>query len=362
MQKNNYYIWGAGEYGQRLIEFMRDELSFKALIDNDSVKQGTVFCGVPVVSYAEVKDELSESRIAVAINIPTQVRNFLLAEGFEENNDFYVIHDFIPWYFWEMKNELAIKTIDIAATTMCNMRCKACQVFMPMSVNQRHIEINKVKSDIDMVFMHIDTAMNINFAVGENLLNNEISDICLYIFSSYSNRYGYLTVQTNGTVLPSDDAMKRFAESKTIFGFSNYPENIKSTERLKEKCNLFGVDWYFNRAGGNRETWIDFGDPRIVKETDMEKLRKQYKTCWVAGTGLVNGWLYLCAEQAWSLLVAEEGINEKGDAFDLRQPKTDATRRELYKVISRQPDKGYVTHCMRCNSANSPAHNNKQYE
>jgi hypothetical protein len=221
---------------------------------------------------------------------------------------------------------------------------------MYIAKNRRNLSADAVVSDIDLVFKYIDRAMNLNCAVGENLLNSELPDICTYLYENYSWRYGNLTVQTNGSIVPENNAMRRFKDSGTIFGISNYPENAESTMMFIEKCNEFGIKWYYNAAGGDRGAWIDYGDPRVTRETDSVKLRELYNECWKPGMAVYNGRLYICSLQMWSHLVAEVGSLEPGDAFDLRQLKTESSCSELHRIISRQPpEKGYIDHCMRCN-------------
>jgi hypothetical protein len=355
MLKNEYFLWGAGTYGARIIKFMENDLTFKAVIDNNPEKQGRLFHGLPVISYEKAKDELSTVKIVVALNLPTEVREFLLKSGFIENKDFYTLHDFIPRYYWEKRGILAVKAIDIAATTICNSRCEGCQTFIPMAKMKSHISEESIIRDIDLTFNHIDLAVNLNFGVGESLLNTALPEMCSHIFKRYSNQYGSLLVQTNGTIIPEDREMQIYASTKTVFVTSNYPENTMATEKLIAKCNEFGVSWSYNYAGGVRNHWYDFGDPRIVNEENPEKLRKRFADCWKPGMGLYNELLYICAPQTWSHLVVGTGTLEPGDAFNLSQKKTTASREELYRIISRQPPKaGYISHCKRCNSVMKP--------
>ena len=350
MLHKDFYVWGAGLYGGRLIEFMKEDLTFKAVIDTDVSKCGSVFHGIPIVSYAGVERDLRTSIIVIAINLPTEVRSFLLKEGYIENENFFVIHDFVSWYYWNKKKALVTKTIDIACTTKCNMRCMACQTFIPFSENPIHMSQDRVIGDVDLIFKYIDCTINFNFAIGENLLNDELPEICYKIREQYVGRYRFLSVQTNGTIVPKDDAMLRFSQAEVVLGIANYPENVETTKKLVEKCDKYNVSWYYNRAGGNREYWFNYGDPGIIKDTDSVRLREQYKKCWKPGVGYCDKHLYLCEAQAWSHLVAKTGTLEPGEAFDLRQPKTEASRSELYRLLMKQTKNGYISHCMRCNS------------
>ena len=351
---NEFFLWGAGQYGKQVIKFMKDDLIFRAVIDNNVSKQGSTFEGLPVVSYSKVKHDLPKVKIVVAINSPKEVRKFLTAEGFEEKKDYYIMHDFIPRFFWHKNKSLTIKSVDIAATTKCNMRCNGCITFVPLAKNHKHISAEIVLRNIDLLFSHVDCVMNITFPVGESLLNNALPDICNLIHKKYSKRYVRILVQTNGTVIPKNEDMRCFEKSNTYLCFSNYPESIKSRTKLIEKCEEFGVKYYYN-SKGNKDDWCDLGNPQIVNETESIKLKQLYKSCWQPGMALVDGWLYICAAQAWSHIVVEAGTIEPGDAFDLRQPNTDSSREELYKIISRQPpEAGYISHCARCNGVMTP--------
>lgn len=360
MQNSEYFIWGAGLYGERLINYMKNDITFKAVIDNNPAKQGLEFHGLPIVSYNDIRSELPDVKIVIAINIPTKVRAFLLSVGLKEYSDFFTIHDFYPRYFWKKNKSLVIKSLDVPVTTLCTMSCEGCAVFLPMAVSHRHLSYDDVISNINLVYNHIDKSIILNFAVGENLLNDELPDICSYVNKNHSGRYQYLTVQTNGTIVPGNEAMARFASSGATFGIANYPENAEYTKLIVDKCNEYKVNWYYNSLGGDRADWIDYGDPRIIVETDPQKLREKYQECWKPGMAVYDGRLFICSEQAWSILVAEQGTVEPGDAFDLHTPRTERSREELYKYVSRQPpEKGYITHCMRCNCATTPLSSKK---
>ena len=348
MLNDKYFLWGAGTYGSRLINYLGNDLTFEAVIDNNPSKQGSVFCGLPVVGYNKVEGALSNSKIVVALNVPTAVRDFLLSEGFIENKDFYIIHSFLPRYFWNKNKSIVIKSADIVATTMCNLKCNGCQAFIPLAPNPKHISTESILHDVDLLFNHIDAVLNINFCVGESLLNADLAMICEYIHVKYEGRYNYMLIQTNGSIVPCDEAFQHFSKLNVQFGLSDYPECRKTKERFIEKCETYNIQCYSN-SSGSRELWYDFGDPRIIRETRPDKLRLQFAKCWQPGMALVNGYLYICAAQAWAHVVAKTGLLDEGDAFDLRSPMSDESREKLYKIVSRQPpEAGYVSHCMRC--------------
>jgi len=351
MLNSEYFIWGAGTYGRRLIQFMGDDIRFKGVIDNNPAKQGTVFHGVPVISYEQAKEFMpkfiSSTKMVIALSIPTQVRSLLQQDGLIENEDYYTILDFVPRFYWA-KNELVAKTINLLPTTMCNMKCESCQSYIPYAVNKNSTSAFDLKHDIDSAFKHIDRAININICAGESLLNKQLPEVTAYIYEKYADRYFEMCIQTNGTIIPADDDMRRFSYAKVIFSVSEYPENPKITEKFINACKKFNVEWYSNRQA-DRELWHDFGNPHEVTQTNPEQLRIRYQQCFIPGAAVYEGWLYLCAAQSWSHAIAAAGTRQQGDAFDLCQPKTTKSREEVFRIISRQPEQGYISHCMRCN-------------
>ena len=353
MLDDDYYLWGAGLYGARLIELMKEDLAFKAVIDNDLEKQGTLFHGLPVVTYNDIKENLPKNKIVMTMNLPREVRAFLISEGYKDNEDFYYIIDFLPRYYWIKKRKLVVKAVDIPVTTVCNMKCDGCQTFIHIGKNPRHLRTDDVICDIDRLFTHIDYVLNLNICVGESLLNPELSVICAYANAKYSEKYRFLTVQTNCTIVPDDNTLKRLSDAKTVFGVSKYPETAGTREKLIEKLNEHNISWYLNMQS-DREIWFDYGDPRIVQETDVGKLQTKYANCYKPANAVVNGLLYLCQAQAWAHLVAESGTPEPCEVFDLHKEKSEATREEVYDIITRQSNKGYISHCMSCNSIIQP--------
>jgi hypothetical protein len=363
MFNDEYYIWGAGVFGARIIEFMKNELRIKAVIDNDPIKQGELFHGKTIINYSEAKGNLPEVKIVLAMNNASEILDFLRAEGYIENRDYFSLNSFMPRYFWAKNKSLVFRSACFAVTTVCNMNCEGCSVFMPIRKNHKHISTESIITDLDLLFSHADSVMALNITCGESLLNKETSEICMRINERYSNRYHSLIVQTNGNVIPSDNDMRQFASSNTILATSNYPENAESTERLIEKCREFSVRWYYNRGGGNRDSWSNLGDPRHVNETSPAELRTRYSRCRIPGMGLYDGRLYICMIQTWSHLVVGAGTLDLGDAFDLRKQKSDATREELYKMLIQEPpESGYISHCMRCNGTNMRMREQKHAE
>lgn len=352
MLNSEYYVWGAGAFGARIIEFMKDDLEFKAVIDSDPKKQGTIFCGLPVISYEQARPQLPKAKIVIAITYPTECCAILRQQSFVENQDYFTINDFLSRYYWEKNQTLVCRTASFGVTTHCTMKCDGCMVYMPYVGKRVHYNKEDILKNIDLLFNHLDRAMLLNITVGESLLNPELADLCMEIHSKYSNRYFEFLIQTNATVIPSAEDMKKFAQANVKFVPSDYPENKGKTELFIKKCEEYHVKWHYGQNGKNRDTWFDFGNPNIINEEDSNRLEERFQNCFKPGMVLGNKRFYMCYMQAWANLLLDISTSSgggDGDAFDLTQPKTEKTRQELYKILCRDaPPRGYLEHCKRC--------------
>lgn len=354
MDDIKYYIWGAGTYGKRTIEFFKNDLKFESVIDSNVDIQGNKIYDLDIINPQEVMENNFKKKIIISQNVPTAIRKILKNYGLRENEDFYTLHDFIPRFFWEKNKTLAIKSVDIAVTTKCNKKCESCQTYIPFSKTKKNFSVSEVMNDLDLLFSYVSKVMNINICCGESLLNPELPDICTAIYNKYGDRYQTLSLQTNATILPTDCDMRKYNEANITIVTSNYPEQAEITAKLIELCNQNNIPWLIN-SSGDRSNWYDLGDPRTINTNDENVLKKRYEDCWKPGMGLNDGLLYICGAQLWTHLVVDIGEVKRGDCFDLKQPVTEESREQLSKILFREPPEcGYISHCQRCLSVMNP--------
>ncbi|MDL2217841.1 hypothetical protein LJC27_04210 [Christensenellaceae bacterium OttesenSCG-928-M15] len=352
MIKGEYLMWGAGTYGKRFIEFMKDELTCKAVIDHNIEKQGGYFEGLPVISFLQAKEEYPNAKIIITQAYPNVTRDFLANNGYKEYSDFFSIYDFVPRWYKENYDKLAVMVANFSPSSICTLSCDGCQSFIPYLKRGRVIPISQMKEDADLLFSNLDKVFLINICLGESFTNKELSQFTKYVFERYREQYGNMVVLTNGTIVPSDEEMKGFVDSNAIISISDYRDVDsrieKSLHDLIEKCKCFGIRYYLNTSS-DKSIWFDFGNPLEVTATDSSTLKQRYRRCFKCGSAVRDGKLYLCEAQNAAIAVAKAPEPEEGDYYDLHRPITKQTREELYKIIARAPDKGYISQCARCN-------------
>jgi len=359
-KRTEYYIFAAGTYGRRLINFLCDnapELKIIAYIDNDPKKQGTVYQGLSVISYEKAKPTLPQKKIIISLSLPTQVRDFLLAEGYVENEDFFSEFGFLPRYFWAVHKKIVTPNVLIFTNNSCICKCDGCYAYIPYVKKSFSCSLENFKNTTDLMFKHFDKCLNINIVGGETLLNKNVADLCVYLRENYASKFGTMNIATSGILIPSDEDMKKFAFAKTEFSLSDYTESDERAKKnlplLIEKCKEFGVHCYRDRQC-DREVWFNLGNPYEINITDSEQLKTNFNKCFKTVTSCLDGKLFGCFMQHWRWLAT--GISEPhgDDWFELEQDVTSESREQLYKILSYQPKLGYHTGCAHCGGTFTP--------
>lgn len=352
--KNEYYIWAAGTYGRRLVNFLREnapEVNVIAFIDQDSRKKGTVYNGLPVIDWENAKLNVPRVKVIISMSLPTEPRDFLLREGFIEFEDFFTDLSFVPRYFWETKKQLVISNTVVLPTNRCPLNCDGCYAYVPYAKKKFVCDFESLKKNINELFKHIDKSINLNMSGGETLLNKAIPDFCVYLHDNLSDKYMTHNITTSGTILPTDEDMKKFAYAKTEFSISNYSE-INETAReihpqLLEKCDKFGVYHYLDRQC-DHGLWFDLGNPYEINITDSIELSSRFNRCFKTTSSCLDGKLFACVMQHWRYVATGVSAPNDDDYFDLSNDVTEDSRERIMRVITRQPKLSYQLGCMNC--------------
>jgi hypothetical protein len=178
---------------------------------------------------------------------------------------------------------------------MC--KCDGCFAYVPYVKKPFVCSLESLKNTADLMFKHLDKCSNMNICGGETLLNKSVADFCVYLRENYAHKFATMNIATNGIIVPSDEAMKKFAFAKTEFSLSDYTKTderaAKNLPLLIEKCKKFGVHYYRDRQC-DREVWFDLGNPYEINITDPEELKSRFNRCFkIIGSGL-DGKLFAC--------------------------------------------------------------------
>lgn len=348
-EKDRFYLFGAGEYGQAVFDELKNKVEIVGFIDNDKEKQQAGYLGKRVCSFDEVMKEPRNYGIILTVspNIQKTLNIQLMELGYRYNRDFYSMEVFMSVYYAYANNELYIPSISFLPSTKCNLNCECCLNFTPYMKEAMVRSWEAVKEDVDVFFNCVDYIMLFHISGGEPLMYPHLQKLVAYIGENYRDKIHYLRTVTNGTVLPKPEILETFRKYRVDVTLDDYRDAVPQfRERFHEIESMFeayGVDYEVNKV----DTWIDLA-PMTTDHSDWDDLRlqKHFQGCHVPWQELRGGRLYSCNYASYAIAagLAEENEDE---VFDLRT--YDKSRlKELMEFRLGYSTKGYCEFCRRC--------------
>ncbi len=281
--------------------------------------------------------------------ITTDVYRQFYKEYLEENN----IQN--TWYkniasIWPFKyeNKVHIFQTDVLVTERCTLACSHCNMFMPHFVSPNHRDLEIIKSDIDLFFNKVDYVSVFHLVGGEPFLYPFIEDVIRYVVTNYISKIDKLIITTNGTIKPKQSILDLLKSNDVILSISDYTdklENIKSKVlKVLETYKSENINHYVR----TEIEWYDFGDLRIKKNLETDKLIKHFDSCTAPFRGLNDGKFYYCHLNTSAVLTKLFPLNDN-DYVRLEN----VSKEDLIKFDLGYTDLGYITFCDNCNGCNT---------
>ena len=298
---------------------------------------------------------------AKIIIIPTgdmadQIINELKIMGFDESN-YCFANDIIISFNYFYNKKIVIPNASICVTTKCTLNCHGCSEYIPYLKEQRNIEMEIIKRDIDLLFNKVDFCGEIAFSAGENFLNEELGEIIDYIYSKYSNKYLRIACNTNGTVLIKTNILQSIKKANCQIRISDYPASSKIEQiiqLLKENDIRYLVNDNFSFGTNRRGTWFDFGIPLVSHNKSIEEKKYLFRNCQLYCRMLHNGTFYYCPTQFGATVSGLYNANRENDILNLAKAK----EIDIIKFFLGYNDNGYINFCDRCDGMGSAINKN----
>lgn len=355
--KKNIYIFGAGRDGRAVFDILTNWLAgdfhIIGFVDNDQNKQGTTYCGLPVVSCQEI--DIGIPALAVVIGIVgakvfQDIKNDLKKIGLRENQDFFHYSEFLSVYFAYAKQKLFIHNISFLPSTVCNLRCECCLNFTPYMNGFVVRALDDLKADIDLFFQVVDYVELFHVSGGEPFMYPELPQLLRYIYDHYHQRIHSLETVTNGTVMPSAELMKVYRDLPITITVDDYRESLpdkraRFDEVIQALQSIHGKGKFKIQ---HYDSWIDLAPTRTDHSAWPEKrLEEYFDACHCLLQEFRAGKLYLCNYDAYA---ETAGLIEKlpeQDMYDFHQ--YDSTqRKELMEFRLGYSERGYAELCKHC--------------
>ena len=281
--------------------------------------------------------------------ITTDVYKQLYKAYLEKNNIEYTWYKNIAsiWPF-KYENKVHIFQTDVLVTERCTLACSHCNMFMPHFESPNHRGLDIIKSDIDLFFNKVDYVSVFHLVGGEPFLYPNIEDVIRYILNNYINKIDKLIITTNGTVQPKQSTLDLLKSSDIILSVSDYTDKLGN---IKLKV-LKVIDTYksqnINHYVRNEIEWYDFGDLRVKKNLEKDKLINHFDSCTAPFRGLNDGKFYYCHLNTSAVRTNIFPLNDN-DYVNLEN----VSKEEMIKFDLGYTDLGYITFCDNCNGCNT---------
>ena len=281
--------------------------------------------------------------------ITTDVYRQLYKEYLEKHNIKYTWYKNIAsiWPF-KYENKVHIFQTDLLVTERCTLACSHCNMFMPHFVSPDHRNLETIKSDIDLFFNKVDYVSVFHLVGGEPFLYPFIEDVIRYVLTNYITKIDKLIITTNGTIQPKQSTLDLLKNSDVILSVSDYTDKLKNIKSKVLKVIESFKSQNINHYVRTEIEWYDFGDLRIKKNLETDKLTKHFDSCTAPFRGLNDGKFYYCHLNTSAVLTKLFPLNDN-DYVGLK----DVSKEDLIKFDLGYTDLGYITFCDNCNGCNT---------
>lgn len=165
----------------------------------------------------------------------------------------------------------AFFAIDCINTTYCNLNCVECSNGIPERKEKSHIHINDMVNSLSRI-TKIKPICNCNIQGGEPLMYPNINSNILRI--AQNPRIAFITLATNGTLLPSEETFHFLKNAGVIIRISDYAEKSKMKQQLEKKSNSLGIPC---KTYARAEKWFSYGklEPRLRSDIENQAISKK---------------------------------------------------------------------------------------
>ena len=241
---------------------------------------------------------------------------------------------------FRQKDKLNVNSLDLVLTEKCSLKCKDCSNLMQYYAKPIDEDFSQLVSTLDKFMNVVDYVYEIRFIGGEPLMYKRIDEVIKQTLS-YKN-CGNIVIYTNGTIVPKDDKIKVFKDSKIYFKISNYGMLSRNVEKLEKKLEENKIHYLTQRV----TKWQDCA--KIEKfDRPISLTKKIFGDCCVNETlTVLHGKLYLCPFSAHA-----ENLHAipkyPSDSLDILNFKDNLLLKD--KIRKFYFEKEYLEACKSCN-------------
>lgn len=184
-----------------------------------------------------------------------------------------------------------IESMCIINTNICTLKCRGCSTMTPQVEPKlrKNFEVDDLKWSIKQLSKIADAVNSIEILGGEPLLHPQLAET-IYCLREQPNIF-QIVIDTNGTIMPSQELLNAMAECDVIVRISDYGEVSAKKTELYSALISNNIITFMRPV--NAIPWSDYGEIYDRGSGD-----KQFANCRDRGTNvLYKGRLYFCGRE-----------------------------------------------------------------
>lgn len=183
-----------------------------------------------------------------------------------------------------------IPFVEMAVTTVCNLRCKGCSNLIPEQSRKEHFDLDECIANLNRLLQHVNRIYRLKVHGGEPLLYPYLGDFLQYALEK--DKIVNVRISTNGTVIPNPDTLAVMKHPKFVLHISGYPFVRSRADELIDILKKENIAYYYM----SDQTWSDLGNPYIKRERSTEETISMIRKCNMRKcTAYFRGKIYPCS-------------------------------------------------------------------
>lgn len=357
-------LWGAGKIGSIVAHAVEKRgLRVKAFVDIAKDKQGTTFCGHPVISPKELYKNDTNAVVIVSCAFPIVYEElqqqgvlrvyapcFLLLEvdfdGYKGGLTYEfatrMIENALRNYAMYLDKGSLIEDLFFVITDKCTLNCKNCDGYIPYHTHPRNDNVCTLFASYEKVIHVCKKVKTINIMGGETLLHPDLPEIVQFFVND--SRCDAVTLISNGTILPAPKLVEVLKSPKVVFRLSDYGKLSKKKEEIVQLFHREGIRYEIT----NYTYWDEV--PLIEPQNQTyEQLKAKFSACTGSFLHIKYGKLFLCRfAEGFSDLGVSTLPNLEANYVDLCLHDDGKVTEGIERLIKRIYDREPIDACRYC--------------
>ena len=181
----------------------------------------------------------------------------------------------------------------LVMTTWCTLKCRDCNNLMACYEKPYHLESDSLIEDVERVLEGMDTLTELELIGGEPFVYPHLDVVLDRMLKN--KKILFVSLTSNGTVVPREDILKRLANKRVRVELSDYG---LPTQKLDEVAAVFDR-WGIAYDRNNDLSWVSPGGVE-KRGKSVVQLAKEYQNCFSFKycSTLLSGKIYHCSRAA----------------------------------------------------------------